>query len=285
MSRVTAGSFSITLVRSGVYHWDAGSVFGVVPKTLWNRQVPCDELNRVAMAFNSYVVETGDHTVLIETGGGDKMDDLARERMKLPPGPSLPEAIQQAGIDPESIDVVINSHLHWDHCGWNTVMRGDRAMAAFPRATYYARRGEWEHAHLRHPRDGIAYLDDNYDPLVQSGQMRLVDAEECAIVPGIRMHLAPGHNRDLMLVTAQSDGQTFGFLSDMAPLESHLAPTWIAAFDLYPLEHIDTKLKWLARAAGENWICGFAHEPRTAFTRIRTVKNRYEAYGDLAAVS
>jgi glyoxylase-like metal-dependent hydrolase (beta-lactamase superfamily II) len=282
MSRIPLGNFEIALVRSGVYHWDAGAVFGVVPKTMWSRKVACDDLNRVAMAFNSYIVRTDEHTILIETGGGDKMDEVARERLKLPADISLLQTIQEAGIDPETIDIVINSHLHWDHCGWNTILHNGRVEPAFPRATYIARRGEWEHAHQRHPRDSVSYLDDNYDPLVESGAMRLVDGDDCEITPGIRMHLAPGHNRDLMLVTAQSNGATFCFLSDMAPLEPHLAPTWVAAFDLYPMEHIDTKLRWLARAAQEDWICGFAHEPEIAFTRIRLNKNRYEAYGSPA---
>lgn len=278
MNRIALGSFEISLVRSGIYHWDAGAVFGVVPKTLWGRKVVCDEWNRVPLAFNSYVVRTNEHTVLIETGGGNKMDDLARERMKLSAGtPSLPDALAQAGIDPESIDIVVNSHLHWDHCGWNTVQRNGRPEATFPRARYYARRGEWEHAHLRHPRDGGSYLDANYDPLVDCGRMMLCEGDEFEVCPGISMHLAPGHNRDLMVVMARSGGNTFCFFSDLAPLESHLTPTWIAGFDLYPLEHIDTKLQWLARAAQEGWICGFGHEPGTAFTRIQAVKSRYEA--------
>jgi glyoxylase-like metal-dependent hydrolase (beta-lactamase superfamily II) len=278
MSRIVLGDFEITLVRSGIYHWDAGAVFGVVPKTLWNRKTPADELNRVPMAFNSYIARTGDHTVLMETGGGAKMDDIARERMNLPASaPSLPEAIAAAGIDPESIDIVINSHLHWDHCGWNTIDKNGGVEPAFPRARYFVRRGEWEHAHLHHPRDSVAYVDANYDPLVDSGRMTLVSGDHFEAAPGIEMHLAPGHNRDLMIVTARSGGETFCFLSDMAPLEAHLAPTWVAGFDLYPLEHIDTKLRWLARAAREGWVCGFAHEPMVAFTRIRPVKDRYEA--------
>jgi len=110
-------------------------VFGVVPKTLWNQKLRADELNRVPLAFNCYLIRTGEHTILIETGGGDKMDARARERMKLPPEPSrLPDVIAAAGVDPESIDIVINSHLHWDHCSGNTVITPAGAIAAFPRA-------------------------------------------------------------------------------------------------------------------------------------------------------
>ena len=145
MSRISVGDFQVTLVRAGVYYWDGGAFFGVVPKTLWSKQLPADDRNLVPLAFNCYVVETGEHTVLIETGGGDKMDVRARERMKLPAElDPLDELIAREGIDPERIDAVVNTHLHWDHCGWNTRLEGGLARPLFPRATYYTRRREWE---------------------------------------------------------------------------------------------------------------------------------------------
>ena len=205
------GDFALTLVRDSVYWWDGGAMFGVVPKTLWSRKTPVDELNRVPLGFNCYVIRTGDHTILIETGGGDKMDARGRERAKLPPVPEpLPEVIARHGIDPESIDIVINSHLHWDHCSGNTVLTPNGAVPAFPRAQYFASRGEWEHAHQRHVRDSVAYIDANYDPLLESGRMTLVeDGHE--VVPGITMHRAPGHNRDMMVITAESRGRDLLF--------------------------------------------------------------------------
>jgi glyoxylase-like metal-dependent hydrolase (beta-lactamase superfamily II) len=264
------GDFEITLVRPAVYWWDGGAMFGVVPKTLWSRKIAADELNRIPLGFNCYLIRTGGHTVLIETGCGDKMPALARERMRLGPEPEdLREAIVAAGIDPESIDIVINSHLHWDHCGGNTVLRGGRPAAAFPRARYFAPRGEWKQAHERLARDGISYIDANYDPLVDAGRMTLVE-EDCEIVPGIRMERAPGHNRDMCVVTASSGGRTFCFLSDLVPSAAHLQPTWVAAFDLYPLETIEQKRKWLARAAAEEWVCGFGHDVNAAFALVET---------------
>src|ERR1700750_1712849 len=113
MSRVSVGDFQVTLIRAGVYHWDGGAVFGVVPKTLWSKFLSSDERNLVPLAFNCYVIETGEHTVLIETGGGNKMDSRALERMRMPAPEPLPETIAKQGIDPERIDIVINSHLHW----------------------------------------------------------------------------------------------------------------------------------------------------------------------------
>jgi glyoxylase-like metal-dependent hydrolase (beta-lactamase superfamily II) len=267
---LTLGDFEIARIQAGIYWWDGGAIFGVVPKTLWNRKIAADELNRIPLAFNCYLIRTGDHTILVETGGGDKMEPRARERMNLPPeADPLPEIVARHGFDPDSIDIVINSHLHWDHCGGNTIFTAGRAVPAFPRARYFASRAEWNHAHERLLRDSVSYIDSNYDPLVESGQMVLVD-DDTEVVPGVRMLRAPGHNRDMMVVTAESGGRTFCFLSDLVPTAAHLQPTWVASFDLYPLETIETKFRWLTAAAEGNWQCAFAHDSEVPFTRVAT---------------
>lgn len=268
MARAKVGDFEIALVRDSSYWWDGGAMFGVVPKVLWNPLCPADDQNRIEMGFNCYIIDTGKHKVLIETGLGDKRDARTRERMRVPAStPPLAESIQREGIDPDSIDIIINSHLHWDHCCGNTFLRKGRVEPAFPRARYYASRKEWEHAHTRNIRDSVSYLDENYDPLVDEGRMILVDGD-CEVVPGVWMIAAPGHNRDMMCVTAESGEHTFCYFSDLVPTAAHVKPTWIAAFDLYPLEAIETKTKWLTAAAEDNWVCAFAHDPRIAFASI-----------------
>ncbi|MBM3775563.1 MAG: MBL fold metallo-hydrolase, partial [Acidobacteria bacterium] len=257
-------------------YWDAGAIFGVVPKTLWSAKIDCDELNRIPLAFNCYLIETGERTILLDTAAGDKMDPRARERMKLAPEPvSLPAAVAAQGVDPERIDVVVNTHLHWDHCGGNTELTAAGPRPAFPRAVYYASRGELEHARERHIRDRVSYIPENYEPLIESGRMRLVDGET-EIAPGVRLLPAPGHTRDHSIVAASSNGATFCFLSDLAPTSAHLAPTWVAAFDLYPLVSIETKLHWLRTAARESWICGFGHDTAAGFARIRAAEGKFE---------
>ncbi len=252
-------------------------MFGVVPKTLWSRHSQPDELNRLPLGFNCYIIETGDHTILLDTGGGGKMEARQRQRMKLPAEATpLPQVIADAGIDPERIDIVVNSHLHWDHCGWNTILRGGVAEPAFPRATYFTQRAEWRHAHRRHPRDDVAYIDANYDPLVDAGGMRLLDGD-AEIVPGIKLCIAPGHTPDMMVILAESDGRTFCFFTDLVPTAAHVTPTWVAAFDLDPVQSIDSKLHWLSAAARNEWVCAFAHEPNMAFARISQQGQKFEA--------
>src|SRR5690349_17244418 len=162
-------------------------------------------------------------------------------------------------MDPERIDLVINTHLHFDHCGGNTLACNGGFLPAFPRARYLTQRGEWEHAHERHPRDAVSYRDSNYDPLVQSGQMQLLSGDG-EIAPGIEAEVVPGHNRDIMIVRVRSHGETFCFFSDMVPTAYHVKPTWIAAVDLYPVTAIDNKIRLLTRAAAEQWWCAYAHD-------------------------
>ena len=278
MSKILLGDFEVALVRHSIHWWDGGTYFGVVPKTLWSKKIQADELNRIPCGFNCYLIRTGSHTVLVETGGGDKQDARARERMGLPPeAEPLTDVIARQGYDPEEIDIVINSHLHWDHCGGNTILGGGAPKPAFPRARYFAARGEWEHAHERLARDSISYIDANYDPLVDSGQMTLIEGD-CEIVSGVWMRHAPGHNRDMMVVTAESQGRTFCFLSDLVPTAHHVQPTWVMSFDLYPLEAIQNKIQWLGAAVKGDWICGFSHDSETAFARIAEhPKTRFQA--------
>jgi len=261
---IAVGDFEVSRVNDSLHWWDGGAVFGVVPRTLWSRKAKPDDLNRVAMAFNCYLVRTGDHNILIETGLGDKRDARARGFMNVPAvTPSMPEVLAARGVDPDSIDIVINSHLHWDHASGNTI----GTVAAFPRARYFAPRGDWEHAHERHARDAVSYIDADYDPLVESGQMTLVEGDT-EVVPGVWMRRAPGHNRDMMAITAESGSQTFCFLSDLVPTVAHVQPTWVAAFDLSPIEAIDNKRRWLRAAVEGQWWCAFAHEVDVAFARI-----------------
>ena len=271
MDGVRVGDFHIARILDHVHWWDGGTFFGVVPKALWSKKKSPDRSNRIAVAFNCYLIQGAGYTVLVETGCGDKPDARARERMNLPPdAASLSEVIGQNGFDPASIDIIVNSHLHWDHCGGNTILTPDGldSKPAFPRAHYFARRGEWEHAHERLARDGVSYNDLNYDPLVESGQMTLVDSD-CEVAPGVWMRHAPGHNRDMCVITVESRGETFCFLSDLTPTAAHVQPTWLLSFDLYPLETIENKHRWLGRAADEHWVCGFGHEVDMGFATIR----------------
>ena len=157
---------------------------------MWQRKVPADDSNRITVSCNSVLVRTGKQTVLIETGIGNKLSDKTKSFFL--PEQKLMDNLHEAGTSPEEINVVINSHLHFDHCGWNTVYKDGAAVATFPNARYFAPKGEWEHGKLQTERDRISYISDNYDPLIRSRQMTLLGGnQEQEIIPGISVGNGP----------------------------------------------------------------------------------------------
>jgi glyoxylase-like metal-dependent hydrolase (beta-lactamase superfamily II) len=172
-----------------------------------------------------------------------------------------------AGVAPEDIDIVINSHLHFDHCGWNTVRKDGKIVPTFPRAKYYAPEGEWQYARRPSERDAISYIPDNYDPLVQSGQMTLLRGGE-EIVPGISLKTFPGHTANMQAVIVESRGRTACYISDLIPTTAHIDLTWGMAFDLYPLQTIESKKLYYTKAIPEKWVTVFTHDPAIPWAYI-----------------
>jgi glyoxylase-like metal-dependent hydrolase (beta-lactamase superfamily II) len=259
---LTLGDFDLTILTDGNYLLDGGAMFGVVPKPLWEKRAPANARNQILLGTNTVVARTGKHTVVIETGIGNKLPEKLRsiyEAKQL-----LPESFRAAGIRPEDVDIVINSHLHFDHCGWNTTRLEDgRVVPTFPNARYFAHRGEVEHGHLQLERDRISYIGENYDPLIASGQMTLIDARPgdiFDIVPGVSVELFPGHTAHLMAVMLDSRGQRACYISDCMPTSAHLDPTWVMAYDLYPLTSIEQRKRFLSRAILERWLVLFTHD-------------------------
>ena len=265
MHRLTLGNFEVTAVSDGIYHSDGGAFFGVVPKALWGRKVKADENNLIPAGLNSVIVRTGDHTVLIETGIGNKMPD---RMVKIYGQPAkLLENLSAAGFSPEDFDIVINTHLHFDHCGWNTVRNGDKFVATFPKAKYYVQEGEWQHAQRQLERDAVSYISPNYDPLISTGQMQLLRGDQ-EIVSGISVKVFPGHTRNMQAVIIQSAGKTACYISDLIPTTAHLDITWVMAFDLFPLETIESRKQYYALAIPEKWLTIFTHDPNVPWAYV-----------------
>jgi glyoxylase-like metal-dependent hydrolase (beta-lactamase superfamily II) len=265
MQRISLGSLELTAVSDGIYYLDGGAFFGVVPKVMWERKLPADEKNRVPTGLNSVVVRTGEKTILIETGIGNKLPEKMAKIYNQPA--QLLDNLASAGIAPEDIDIVINSHLHFDHCGWNTVRNGDRVVPAFPKAKYYAQEGEWRHARQQHERDAVSYMTANYDPLVESGRMELLNGSH-EIVPGVSVEIFPGHTENMQAVVLRSGGKTACYISDLIPTRAHLDPTWVMAFDLSPIATIDNRNRYYARAIPEKWLTIFTHDSQIPWAYV-----------------
>jgi glyoxylase-like metal-dependent hydrolase (beta-lactamase superfamily II) len=257
MHRTTLGDFELTIVSDGTYFLDGGAFFGVVPKTMWSKRITSDDQNRVDAGLNSLLVRTGDKNILIETGIGNKLSDKLVQIYKQPA--KLLDNLHVAGVAPEDIDIVINTHLHFDHCGWNTMLRGDQIVPTFPKAKYYAQRQEWEHGHLQLERDAISYMSPNYDPLIESGEMLLLDGDQ-ELLPGISVKVFPGHTASMQAVIVESGGKRACYISDLIPTSNHLDITWAMAFDLFPLQTIESRKKYYAKAIPEKWLTVFTHD-------------------------
>jgi glyoxylase-like metal-dependent hydrolase (beta-lactamase superfamily II) len=264
MLRTTIGDFELTALSDGIYHLDGGAFFGVIPKALWSRKVKVDEKNLVPTGLNSVLVRTGERNILIETGIGNKLPEKMAQIFGQPA--KLLENLRSAGLSPDNIDIVINSHLHFDHCGWNTVRENGAIKATFPQAIYYVQQGEWKHAH-ENQRDGVSYFSENYDPLVESGQMKLLRGTQ-EILPGISVEVFPGHTRDMQAIMIQSKGQTACYISDLIPTSAHLDLNWVMGFDLYPLETIESRKRYYARAVPEKWLTMFTHDPEVPWAYL-----------------
>lgn len=266
MHSLSLGDFELSIFSDGIYQLDGGAFFGVIPKVAWSRKVEADERNYVRAGLNSLLVRTGKHNVLVETGIGNKLSDRMIKFYGQPA--ELLKSLAAGGIAPEQIDVVINTHLHFDHCGWNTIRnQAGSITAAFPRAKYYAPEGEWQYARRPSERDAISYITENYDPLVASRQMTLLEGNE-EIVPGISVRTFPGHTAHMQAVIIQSRGMTACYISDLIPTTAHIDIAWGMAFDLYPLQTIESKKEYYAESIPGKWLTVFTHDPKLPWGHI-----------------
>jgi glyoxylase-like metal-dependent hydrolase (beta-lactamase superfamily II) len=272
MNSLTLGNFELSIFSDGTYLLDGGAFFGVIPKTMWSKKMAPDARNLVTSGLNSLLIRTGKQNVLVETGMGNK---LSERMIKFYGQPAqLLTNLAAGGISPEDIDIVINTHLHFDHCGWNTIRKDGKIVPTFPRAKYYAPEGEWKYARKPSERDAISYIPENYDPLVQSGQMTLLKGGE-EIVPGISVKTFPGHTAHMQAVIVRSGGEGSHisqnqrdvgrpriacYISDLMPTTAHIDIAWGMGFDLYPLQTIESKKQYYATAIAEKWLTVFTHD-------------------------
>src|SRR5580698_7251997 len=271
MHRLTLGNFELTAISDGTYHLDGGAFFGVVPKSMWQKKVSTDDRNLVSSGLNSIVVRTGEKTILIETGIGNKLTD---KMVKIYTQPAkLLDNLAAAGISPDDIDIVINTHLHFDHCGWNTVVQDGQLVPTFPKAKYYAPEGEWQHGRLQLERDAISYISENYDPLIKTGQMELLHGDR-EIVPGVSVKVFPGHTQHMQAVIISSSGRTACYISDLIPTSAHIDLTWGMAFDVLPLHTIESRKRYYAQSIPEKWLTMFTHDPNMPWAYVEKDEKR-----------
>ena len=253
------GDFELSIIRECSFKLDGGAMFGVVPKPLWSKLSPADDRNRIPMVCNLLLIEVGQHKVLVETGMGDRWDERERDRYDLHTKIDFSNAVKEVGLYNDDITAVVLSHLHFDHAGGATRLVDGKVVPTFPKAKYYAQRGEWDFAHNANARAKASYRPDDYEPLLAAGQLQLLDGDT-EIVPGVWARLTGGHTSHHQIITFESAGKKGVFFADLMPTRSHVSPPWVMGYDHYPLDSCDVKSRWLAEAVKENWLIVFDHE-------------------------
>jgi methylmalonyl-CoA epimerase len=267
ISRYTLGDLELISLSDGLIRLDGGLMFGMIPKPLWSKKTAADDRNRVTLAMRPLIVR-GVRTMLIDAGLGDKEDARFRDIYGVDRARNLDHALADAGITPEEIDLVVATHLHFDHAGGFTVRDGSgRVRPRFPRARYVVRRGEWEDAMHPNARNRASYLPDNYAPLADAGVLELVDDDQ-TIMPGVRVRRTGGHTFHHQMVWIESGGKQAVYPCDILPTSAHLPPAWVMGIDAYPLDTFAVKQTFLKDVRDRDALVFFAHDPTIAAGRV-----------------
>ena len=260
VTRHVVGDLELISVCDGFFKLDGGAMFGVVPKPLWAPKAPPDNRNRITLAMRPLVVR-GTRTMIIDAGVGDKENAKFSEIYGLDRARHLDHSLAEAGLSVEDVDIVLTTHLHFDHAGGFTVRDSQgRVRPRFPRAQYVVRRGEWEDAIRPTERNRASYLPDNFVPLAEAGVLQLVDDDQ-VIMPGVRVRRTGGHTMHHQMVVIESGGQTAAFAADLIPTTAHLPDPWVMGYDLYPLETLAAKKEFVRDAAARRTLVFFEHDP------------------------
>jgi len=273
ISRFTLGELELISLSDGFLRMDGGLMFGIVPKAQWSAVSPADDRNRVTLGMRPLIIR-GARTMIIDAGLGGKGDAAFDDTFGVDHRYDLDRALADARLAPEDIDIVLASHLHFDHAGGFTVRDpSGRLRPRFPRAQYIARRGEWEDATHVHSQNAARYQPDNFQPLAEAGVLQLVD-DDVTIMPGVRVKRTGGHSTHHQVVLIESGGKSAAFAADLIPTMSHVTESWIPALDLYPMDTLAAKRAFTEDAMAREVLVFFYHDPSIAAGYIR------EAGGD-----
>lgn len=255
------GDFELFVLSDGKFKLDGGAMFGVVPKVLWEKTNPPNEMNRIEMGLNSLVIKTNNDIVLVDTGIGENYNEKFFQMFEIDKSTSLLKSLNSISLKPDDITKVVLTHLHFDHCGGNCSKdENGELKPTFPNATYYFQQDEFEYAKKPDPRSRGSYLAQNWQAIEESDQVQLISGNQ-EIIPGVEVFTTGGHTQNHQIVKVHSDGKTACFLADLVPTDSHLKTAYVMGYDLYPKTTMEMKEKVLKQALQENWLLIFEHAP------------------------
>ncbi len=269
------GDYDVNPISDGTFLLDGGAMFGVVPKALWQKKAPPDEKNRITLGLNSLLILKGKKAVILETGLGEIGNQKFQEIYGVKRDKTFLEKIREKGLEPEDITYVVNTHLHFDHCGWNTSLKGDVFKPTFPRAKYFVQKEEWESAFNPDERSSASYIKEKLLPLKEEGNLELIEGD-LEIEEGIKILHVPGHTRGHQCVFIEGKGRKLFFPGDLIPTSAHFPLPYIMSYDLFPLETLENKRKILKIANEEGWIFALYHDPIYVFGKVELFEGKWK---------
>jgi glyoxylase-like metal-dependent hydrolase (beta-lactamase superfamily II) len=273
---IDLGGVTVDVLRDGTFRLDGGAMFGVVPRALWERRKPADERNRVRLGLNCLLVRGAGPVTLVDTGIGAAWDDKRRDIFGIDRTPGIEAELARCGVAAAEVELVVNTHLHFDHAGGNTVeQEGGAFRPAYPNARYAVQRGNLEdEARSPHELRRASYLPHTFEPIAEQGCWELLEGD-AELASGLEVALTRGHALFHQSVIVRGRAETLFYPGDLIPTAAHLDPPWIMAYDHEPLRTLENKKRWLPRAADEGWICVLEHEAEEPVGRVVRDGKRY----------
>ncbi|MBI5778575.1 MAG: MBL fold metallo-hydrolase [Planctomycetes bacterium] len=253
-------SIDVHPVSDGYFRLDGGAMFGVVPRVLWEKRALPDGKNRIKMGLWCLLIKAAGKNILVNTGIGDKYNRRYQDIYEIQHPPALISSLAEHNVQPADIDMVILTHLHFDHCGGNTISQNNKIMPAFPKAKYIVQKAEWEKAVSPTERTRASYIKENLIPIKEAGLLELIDGDK-KLLSGISVRVTGGHTRGHQIVFIESGNKKAVYWSDLIPTTAHIDLPYIMSYDLYPEETLEEKRRLVEQAIKEDWICFWEHDP------------------------
>ena len=255
------GGYELYSIETSHFSLDGGAMFGIIPKTMWEKDAPADHQNRITMVTRSLLLVGHGRKIIVDTGNGDKWHDKFKAIYNIDTeSVNLNASLAKYNFTTDDITDVFCTHMHFDHIGGNTKLVNGKLEPVFPNATYWMQKENWDLANSPSEKDQGSFMEADWSVLAENSMIHLVDGKE-SFLPGINIELSYGHTTGMMLPKIQNSSNTIVYMADLIPMAAHIPLPWVMAYDINPVLTVQEKQNFLPKAVEENWILFFEHDP------------------------